>query len=191
MSAPDPSDYLELPSREAWRGWLAENHARADGIWLAIGKKGTEVTSLRYDDVVEEALAFGWIDSTVRKLDADRFIQLLTPRRPGSIWSALNKRRVAQVEESGLMTDAGRAAIERAKADGSWDLATDAEALVMPDDLKEALAARPGARAGYDAYAKSLKQQVLYWVTSARRADTRARRIAETVTAAAAGRPPR
>jgi len=184
-------ELLEPADRAEWRAWLAEHHRDSDGLWLAIGKKGGTRTTLTYDEAVEEALCFGWIDSTVRRIDDDRFKQLLTPRRAGSVWSAPNKERVRRLEAAGLMTDAGRAVIERAKADGSWDLLTDVEALVMPDDLTAALAAEPGARAGWDAYADSSKKLALYWIVSAKRAQTREDRIRATVRAAAEGKPVR
>lgn len=187
----DDLELLEPADRAEWRAWLAEHHTDSDGLWLAIGKKGGTRTKLTYDEAVEEALCFGWIDSTVRRIDDDRFKQLLTPRRAGSIWSAPNKERVRRLEEAGLMTDAGRAVIERAKADGSWDLLTDVEALVMPADLVEALDSEPGARDGWEAYTDGSKKIALYWIVSAKRAQTREDRIRATVRAAADGRPVR
>ncbi len=192
MSARLPDrPFVELPDRASWRRWLAENGESSDGIWLAVGKKGNGVSTLFYEDAVQEALCFGWIDSTVQRMDADRFKQLFTPRRPGSIWSAPNKERVARLKEAGLMAEPGRAAIERAKADGSWDLLTDVEALVMPDDLTAALDAEPAAAEGFSAYPDSMKKQVLWWIVSAKRPATRAERIARTIESAAKGETPR
>ncbi len=182
---------VEPAGRAEFRAWLAANHDSSAGIWLAVGKKGNKVTTLYYDDAVEEALCFGWIDSTVRRGDADRFWQLFTPRRPGGNWAASNKARVERLEAAGLMTPAGRAVIEAAKADGSWTLLDEVEALVMPADLAEALAAVPGAAAGFETLAPSMRKQLLYWVRTAKRPETRARRVAQTAEAAARGESPR
>ncbi len=182
---------IEPSSRAEWRQWLAENHASSPGVWLAVGKKGNTITTLTYDDVVEEALCFGWIDSTVRTLDADRFRQLLTPRKRGSVWATSNKERVARLTREGLMQPAGVAVVETARADGSWDLLDDVEALVIPADLAAALDAAPPAADNFAAFSTSVKKLALYWIASAKRPETRARRIAETAAAAAQGRGPR
>ena len=194
MSAPKPRleelPLVELGSRAEWREWLEANHATSSGIWLAIGKKGNQVTTLSYDDTVEEALCFGWIDSTVRRLDADRFKQLLTPRKAGSVWSKPNKARVERLLEAGLMQPAGQAAIDRAKANGSWQILDDVEALVMPDDLSSALDAA-NAAGSFAALTPGTRKIALYWIASAKRPETRATRIAQTVSAALEGRGPR
>lgn len=183
---------IEPDSAEAWRAWLAEHHATSPGVWLAVGKKGGTRTSLTYEQAVEEAVAFGWIDSTVRRLDEHRFRQLFTPRRPGGNWAASNKARVAKLLAEGRMQPAGRAVVEAAKADGSWNLLDDVEALVIPADLADALASDPSAASGFDRLPDSARKQLLYWIGSARRPETRARRIQSTVEAAVAGRmPPR
>lgn len=181
MSRLDELELLEPASRTEWREWLAAHHADSQGVWLAVGKKGNTITALTYEDAVQEALCFGWIDSTVRTLDADRFRQLLTPRKRGSNWSASNKIRVERLIAEGLMTPAGLSAIERAQADGSWTLLDDVEALVMPPDLVAALAAESGARAAFDATPAGSRKLALYWIASAKRPETRAARIAETV----------
>jgi len=181
---------VEPLSRAEFRAWLEANASSSAGIWLAVGKKGGRVTTLRYEEAVEEALCFGWIDATVRRLDEDRFLQLFTPRKPGGNWAASNKARVERLIAEGLMTPAGFAAIERAKADGSWNRLTDVEALVMPDDLTEALAATPGAEQGFAKLAESGRKQLLYWIVSAKRDETRANRIEQTVAAAVEGRMP-
>ena len=187
----------ELPllcfvDRESWRAWLEANHAASQGIWLAVGKKGNPVTSLTYEAAVEEALCFGWIDSTVRRLDEHRFRQLFTPRRVGGNWSLSNKARVARLIASARMTPAGLAPIEQAKADGSWTLLDEVEDLVVPSDLAGALAKAPeAARRHFAEFTDGQKKQILYWIVSAKRVETRSRRIAQTVTAAAEGRLPR
>lgn len=179
-----------MSSREEWRGCLEANHAHSPGIWLVTYKKGSGKPHLPYDDIVEEALCFGWIDSRPNKLDAERSKLLLTPRKPGSPWSALNKRRVEKLVAEGLMTPAGLAKIEAAKRDGSWAALDAAEALEEPPELGAALAADPGARRGFDDFRDSVKKPLLYGVTSAKRPETRARRIEQIVAGAKAGRSP-
>lgn len=179
---------LEPRDRTELRGWLEENHALSSGVRLAIGKKGNRVTELSYDDAVEEGLCFGWIDGTARRLDADRYTVLFTPRKPGSTWAASNKERVARLEAAGLMRPAGKAAVERAKAEGSWSVLDDIDAFVVPDDLEAALATTPGAKEGFAALTASARKLALYRIVSAKRPETRARRIAETASAAAEGR---
>lgn len=182
---------IELPDRAAWRSWLEANHGTSTGIWLAVGKKGNATTALAYESAVEEALCFGWIDSTVNRLDADRFKQLFTPRKPGSIWSVSNKTRVERLTRTGLMTPAGLAVVEAAKADGSWTFLDQVDALVIPGDLTDALdQAGPAVRAAFDALTESQRKQLLYRIAVAKRAETRAKRIAEMVDALSDGRSP-
>jgi len=138
---------LELPDRDALRAWLEANHATSPAVRLAIGKKGNSVTALTYEDAVEEGLCFGWIDSTTRRLDADRHTVLFSRRKPHGTWSRSNKERVERLLAQGLMAPAGLAVVEAAKADGSWTSLDDVEALVVPDDLAAALSADPAAAA--------------------------------------------
>ena len=186
----DEYPLLEPVDRDAWRVWLEANHRTSGGVWLAIGKKGGTRTKLTYEEAVNEALRYGWIDSTVRRLDDHRFQQLLTPRKPGSTWSQSNKARVARLEEQGLMMPAGRAAVEAARADGSWNVLNDVEDLVVPEDLASALAAEPAAEQYFGGLAASQRKIALYWIASAKRPETRVARIAKTVQAAAQRRLP-
>ena len=172
-------------SRAEWRAWLEEHHREAPGVWVVYFKKGAAESGIGYDAAVEEALCFGWIDGKVRTLDAERYRQRYTPRRPGSGWSRLNKQRIERLLEAGRMTDAGLARIEAAKQDGSWMALDYAESLQVPDDLRAALDADAGAARFYESLPPSRRKAILYWVTSAKRPETRARRIAETAAAAA------
>lgn len=181
-------ELLELPDRSAWRAWLEANHDTSPGAWLAVGKKGGARTALTYEDAVQEALCFGWIDSTTHRLDADRFKQLFTPRKPSSTWSKSNKARVEKLIAGGCMTAAGVAAIEAAKANGSWGLLDEVEALVVPRDLRTALDADRAAAQHFDGFPASARKAALYWIASAKRADTRAKRISRVVGLAAEGR---
>jgi len=186
----DDLERVDPLSRTEWRAWLAENHSSSPGVWLAVGKSGNRVTTLTYDDAVEEALCFGWIDSTVRALDADRFLQFMTPRKRGSAWARSNKERVARLTEAGLMQPSGIAAVEAAMADGSWSAYDHVESMTIPMDLAAAFDANAEARAGFSALSESARKMVLYWIATAKRPETRARRIAETVESAAQGRSP-
>ncbi len=182
-------DLVEPGNRAEWRSWLEANHESSLGVWLAVGKKGNSRTTLTYDDAVEEALCFGWIDSIVNTLDDDRFKQRFTPRKAGGTWSRSNKIRVERLIAEGLMTPAGAASVERAKADGSWTSLDDVEGLVVPDDLGAALAAEPGADRGFADFSDTARKMALYWIASARRPETRSKRLTEVVRSAAEGRP--
>ncbi|HEY5540294.1 MAG TPA: YdeI/OmpD-associated family protein [Coriobacteriia bacterium] len=179
---------IEPSNRAELRAWLEANHATSLGVRLAIGKKGNTVTTLTYEDAIEEALCFGWIDSTTRRLDADRYAVLYTPRKRGGTWARSNKARIERLIAEGLMRPAGLAVIEAAKADGSWNSIDHVEDMLMPDDLAEALAENPDAQCFWDALPPGQRKLAFHWIGSARRAETRAQRIADTVRAAAEGR---
>ncbi len=174
-----------------WRAWLESNHASASAVWLIYRKKGSGLRSLSWSEAVDEALCFGWIDSKVQPLDEHRYEQWFTVRKARSVWSKINKDKVDQLAAEGRMAPAGLAVIEVAKANGSWTILDDAENLVLPADLAAALAARPGASDGYEAYSRSTKRYVLSLLATAKRPETRAKRIAEAADDAAAARLPK
>lgn len=177
---------VEVKSRAEWRRWLATHHSQTEGVWLVTYKKSADPERyLSYDDIVEEALAFGWVDSLPRTLDASRSMRLVAPRRPKSAWSAVNKARVDKLLAEGRMTPAGVRVVERAQADGSWARLDDVEALALPPDLRRALRDAPFAAAYFDAFPRSSKRLILEWITSARTPETRAQRVAETARLAA------
>ncbi|QTE30801.1 YdeI/OmpD-associated family protein [Pengzhenrongella sicca] len=178
---------VEVESAQAWRDWLAANHATSPGAWLVTWKKHTGRPAPGYDEAVTEALAFGWVDSLGARLDDDRTMLWFSPRRPGSAWSRPNKVRVARLEEEGRMAAAGRRAVEVAKANGAWVLLDEVEDLVVPADLAAAFAARPGAAEHWDAFPRSARRGILEWIMQAKRPPTRERRIEETAAAAARG----
>lgn len=172
----------------AWRSWLAANHGTARGVWVVSWRKASGRDPVPYEQLVEEALCFGWIDSTVNVLDDERGLQLMTPRRPKSGWTRLNRQRVVDLEAQGRMTDAGRRAVEVAKSNGWWTIYDPVEDLVEPDDLAGALDASPRARAAWDGFPPSARKQLLWWVVSAGRPATRANRVSKIVSEAARGR---
>ena len=173
---------LWVPHRAAWRAWLEEHHARPEGVWLVSFKKATGKPRVEYEDAVEEALCFGWIDSVVRTIDGERAMQLFSPRKRRSPWSTPNKRRVERLVASGLMRPAGLEKVEQARRDGSWDVYAVAESLEEPADLREALAAGPpDARSNWEAFSPSSRRAILWWVHSAKRPETRAARITTVV----------
>lgn len=173
--------------RPSWRAWLETHHDTERGVWLCSWKPATGRPACPYPDAVEEALCFGWIDSTVNRLDDERGLQLMTPRKPKSSWTRLNRQRVADMEAAGLMSDAGRAAVEVARANGYWTIYESVEDLIEPEELAAALDAVPAAREHWDAFPPSARKQMLWPIVSAARAETRAKRIASIVEKAAVG----
>ncbi len=174
--------------RKAWRQWLAEHHTKSPGVWLILEKKNGRAQRLLLDEAVEEALCFGWIDSLPNKLDETRYLLLMTPRKPGSQWSRVNKERIERLIKTKRMTAAGLAKIDAAKRDGSWTAIDGVEAGVIPADLKQAFAANPAARKNFEAFSNSARKGLLQWIASAKRPATRARRLTEIVDAAVENR---
>jgi uncharacterized protein YdeI (YjbR/CyaY-like superfamily) len=177
----DGREIVEVADRAAWRTWLADHHEQRAGIWLAMPRKGTDLAAPTYDEAVEEALCYGWIDSTAKTLDEQRSLLYFAPRKRGSAWARTNKERLERLEREGLISPAGQAVIDRAKQDGSWNALDSVEAGEVPDDLAAAFAANPTAAGNFDAFPPGAKKQILWWVVSAKRPETRAKRIAETV----------
>jgi uncharacterized protein YdeI (YjbR/CyaY-like superfamily) len=184
VSALDDRPQVHADDRATWREWLEANHASAPGVWLVTWRARTGRPTLDYEAAVEEALCFGWVDSTAGRIDDERGKLYFAPRKPRSGWAATNKARVERLIAEGRMAPAGLAAIEQAKANGSWESLDSAERLEVPDDLAGALAERPDAAANFAAFPPSARKLQLAWIGSARRPDTRASRI-ETVADAA------
>ncbi len=178
-------DMVAVRSRSEWRQWLTDNHQRPTSIWLVTFKKGGGQSSLPYADIVEEALCFGWVDSRPAKLDQHRSMLLISPRRRGSGWSRVNKARITRLLASGLVMPPGLAKIEAAQADGSWNALDEVEQMVIPPDLAAALAATPAAAGYFWQFSGSSIRGILQWIASAKRPETRAKRIEETVRLAA------
>lgn len=180
-------DELPVDTIEDWRRWLIAHHQQSPGVWLITAKKD-HGPYIPYDDLVDEAICFGWVDSRPRTVDDHRSSRLMTPRRPGSSWSRVNKERVRRLTAAGRMAPAGLAAVRAAEQDGSWTALDDVEALREPADLSDAFRADPAARDHWDAFPRSARRAILEWLGTARTDGTRARRIQQIVTEAAAGR---
>jgi uncharacterized protein YdeI (YjbR/CyaY-like superfamily) len=173
-----PPDQVEPADRAAWRRWLLRHHARPEGVWVVLAKKGPD--GLRYEEAVEEALCVGWIDSKPGTIDERRFRLWFSPRKPGSAWSKVNKERIERLVAGGRMRPAGQAKIDAAKADGSWNRLNASDALEMPDDLVEALSGYPDVRRHWDAFPPGVRKQILEWIGSAKRPATRETRVTTT-----------
>lgn len=184
MNAAPPNSIHPL-TRDEWRAWLAENHTRAKGIWLVSYKKATGKSSFDYAEAVEEALCFGWIDSKGNKLDEERSMLWFAPRKAKTGWARSNKERIERLIAAGQMTAAGLSKIEAAKVDGSWTALDAVEALEIPPDLEEALAGYPNAAGYFEAFPRSVKRGILEWISNAKSAATRSKRIEETARLAA------
>ena len=184
----ESSELFQAEDRRSWRAWLEKNHKTARGVWLVFSKKRASRPSLSYNEAVEEALAFGWIDSRGKRLDAERTMLMMSPRKPKSPWAKVNKDRVERLIESGLMAPAGMEKVEAAKRDGSWNMLDGVAELWFPSDLKKALAANGKARAWFESSGRTYKRLALQWIATARRPETRAKRISEVVRLAARGR---
>ena len=176
---------VEVTSRADLRRWFERNAARTESVWIVTWKKAPGAPHLPYGDVRDEALCFGWIDSRPARLDEARSMLLVSPRRKGSGWSAINKARVAALTAEGRMTPGGLAAVAAAKADGSWTKLDPVETLVPPQDLDAAFRRHAGAQGFWEAFPPSTRRGILEWIGSARKPETRAARIEETARLAA------
>jgi len=185
VSALDDAPLVHADDRATWRAWLEANHATARGAWLVTWRARSGRPFLDYEAAVEEALCYGWVDSTGGTVDDERGKLYFAPRKPRSVWAATNKARVERLIADGRLAPAGLAAIELAKANGSWETLDTVERLEVPDDLAAALASRPAAAAYFAAFPPSARKMMLAWVATARRPDTRAARVTEIAEAAA------
>jgi uncharacterized protein YdeI (YjbR/CyaY-like superfamily) len=187
MGVPDREE-RRFDDRTQLRSWLSTHASSSPGIWLVLNRSAQAGPAPTYDEVVEEALCVGWIDSGVHRRDNRTNAVLLTPRRAGSTWARTNKARVERLAAAGLMTEAGWRVVDRAKVDGSWTALDAVERDEVPEDLATALDGMPAARAFFDAMPTGVRRRHVWFVVSAKRADTRSRRIASVVSAAARGR---
>ncbi len=184
MGAFDEAPVVEARDLAAWRDWLDANHGSARGVWLVYLKPSSGRATFDYEAAVEEALCFGWVDSRGGRVDDERTKLYFAPRNPRSGWVRPNKERVERLIAQGRMAPAGLAAIERARANGSWTLLDSVERLEVPDDLAQALEAHPPARTNWDAFPPSARKMMLASLVQARRPETRARKIDEIAVSA-------
>lgn len=186
MGAMDDAERLEPGTLEEWSAWLREHHEQPTGVWLVAPRKAAE-RSFSYEEAVMEALRYGWVDSTQKPVDEVRSMMWFAPRRPGSVWTRINKGRVARLEEAGLMKAAGAAAVAVAKETGAWTIMDPVEDLVVPDDLAAALEQHEGALEHWETFSPSARKQMLAWIVLAKRPETRATRVLTTAEKAARG----
>lgn len=168
-------------SQQEWRSWLEDNHAARKSVWLIYYKKKASMPTISWDQAVDEALCFGWIDSIGKPVDENRYMQFFCQRNPKSAWSKLNKEKVARLFAAGLISAAGLKAIETAIQNGSWDALNEVESLVMPKDLEKAFGRQIRAKRYFNSLSKSVRKAILQWVLFAKRVDTRMARTNEVV----------
>lgn len=178
-------------SQEEWREWLQANHAVEQAVWVVYHKKKSGKTRVEYSDAVDEALCFGWIDSTAKPIDENTYKQFFSRRKPKSVWSRVNKEKVARLTEAGKMTAAGLVSIEIAKQNSSWTILDTAEALLIPPDLDDEFAKKPAAKTYFLGLSRTDKRNILQWLVLAKRAETRQKRIEEIVSLAAEQKKPK
>ncbi|MDZ5664012.1 YdeI/OmpD-associated family protein [Nocardioides sp. S-58] len=186
MGAMDEAERLSPATVEEWSAWLREHHTQQSGAWLVSPRRAVD-RPFSYEEAVLEALRYGWVDSTVKPVDEDRTMMWFAPRRKGSMWTRINKGRVARLEEAGLMEPAGAAAVAVAKETGMWTLMDDVEDLVVPADLASAFDRFPGAREHWQSWSASAQKLILTWIVLAKRPDTRAVRVETTAEMASRG----
>ncbi|KNH08720.1 hypothetical protein XU18_0840 [Perkinsela sp. CCAP 1560/4] len=174
-----PSNAIE------WREWLQEHHQSKQSIWLVYHRQSTNIPSLRWSEAVDEALCFGWIDSTKKSIDVKRYMQYFSRRKPNSTWSRVNKQKVEKLIQGNQMTKAGYDSISVAKENGNWSLMDDVENLILPEGLRVALNSDKRALDYFDTQSRSVKKHMLHWVGTAKRAETRKKRIEDIVQSAA------
>lgn len=180
------SEYKGLPvvypqSIVEWRTWLEENHTSVKSVWVLMFKKSTGIPSITYNEALDEALCFGWIDSKSNKRDDQSFYQIFSPRNPKSNWSRVNKNKIALLEKQGKMASKGREMVELAKRTGTWTALDVVEDLVIPEEMEELLSQFPIALSNYDAFPRSVKRGILEWIYSAKTQETKLKRIQNTV----------
>lgn len=181
----DGVDTFYAEDGQAWRAWLEANHLLTQSVWLIIYKKGADTPSVYYDEAVDEALCFGWIDSKPNKRDGESYYQFFSRRNPKSNWSGVNKRKIARLLKSGRMAPAGLEMIELAKKTGTWTALDAVEKGIIPPDLGQAFDDYPGSAAHFEAFPISARRGILEWIQTAKRPETRAKRVEETARLAA------
>lgn len=178
-------------SQTDWRNWLLKNHQLKQSVWLVFYKSSTKVSSISWSVAVDEAVCFGWIDSTKKTIDNESYMQYFSKRKPKSVWSKINKDKVEYLTSKNLIREAGYKAIETAKENGSWFIMDEVEALIIPEDLKKEFDKREGTLKFYESLSKSAKKILLSWIVLAKRAETRQKRIIEIAENASRNKKPK
>lgn len=184
MKQVEGENTFHAKSSQEWRNWLAQNGSAMSSVWLIIYHKGSDVPSITYPEAVDDALCFGWVDSTPNKRDHESYYQLFAKRNPKSNWSKVNKEKVARLIKEKKMTAAGFDMIAIAQSNGTWTALDEVEKLVIPQDLKLALEACEPAEVNFNAFPRSVKRGILEWIFNAKKPATREKRIKETATLA-------
>ncbi|WP_114822124.1 YdeI/OmpD-associated family protein [Chryseobacterium sp. KLBC 52] len=178
-------------AKEEWRQWLEENHHREQSVWLICNTRKSNLPMVYWTDLVDEALCFGWIDSTRKTIDEGSFMQLFSRRKPKSTWSKINKDKVQKLIENNLMMEAGFETIRIAKENGSWNILDSVEDLIIPEDLNEAFKLHEGSETYFLSLSKSMKKMLLQWIVLAKRPETRKNRTDEIARQAAQHKKPK
>jgi uncharacterized protein YdeI (YjbR/CyaY-like superfamily) len=168
-------------SQQEWRQWLEENHRSKQSVWLVYYKKKAQMPTISWSEAVDEALCFGWIDSTAKPVDEQTYRQFFTKRKPKSVWSKINKDKIVELSKNGLIAEAGYKVIEIAKQNGSWETLDDVEALIIPEDLELALQTESGLKEIFLNLSRSVIKSHLYRLALAKLPETRQKRISETI----------
>jgi uncharacterized protein YdeI (YjbR/CyaY-like superfamily) len=173
---------ISIKNREEWRHWLSQHHDKSNGVWLVFYKKHTGKSTFEYEEAVEEALCFGWIDSIIKKVDNEKYLRKITPRRSNSKWSDLNKKRITKLIKQGLMTEAGIGKVKEAKASGLWNKPNRLQiSYSIPEELESGLAKNRKARIFFDQLAPSYQKQFIGWIAVAKRQETKQRRVRDSI----------
>ncbi|MCF8449596.1 MAG: YdeI/OmpD-associated family protein [Taibaiella sp.] len=178
-------------SKQEWRQWLQEHHDKKQSVWIIQYRKKSNIPSITWSDAVDEALCFGWIDSTARTINAEQFMQFFTRRKPKSVWSKINKEKVARLLEQNLVAPAGLAVIEIAKQNGSWTILDEVEEVIIPPDLQIEFNNHSGSSDYFLSLSRSVRKAILQWLVLAKRPETRQKRIKEIAELAALKQKPK
>jgi uncharacterized protein YdeI (YjbR/CyaY-like superfamily) len=188
VGADDGLPKIRFASPADWEHWLEDNYAASEGVWIKMAKKGADIESVRYPEVLETALCYGWIDARREALDERYFLQRFTPRRPRGRWSRINREKAERLIADGRMRPAGLTQVQRAKADGRWEAAYEGQrGSVVPDDLRRELDARPKSKAFFAELSSQNRYAIIYRLQDAKKPETRARRLAKFVAMLEAG----
>ena len=179
MQAKETRETIYVATRAEWRQWLEENHRSTQSVWLICNTRKSEKPTIHWSELVDEALCFGWIDSTRKSIDETKFTQLFSQRKPNSTWSKINKEKIQRLIANGQMRQAGLEVINTAKKNGTWTLLDTVEELIIPEDLETAFQKHQGSKDYFLTLSKSVKKMMLQWLVLAKRPETRQKRIDE------------